>query len=519
MQNQQLKTFNIVKTSPKITVSDINAILRHYSTVSTFHDDKWILDLRDINQNKKTKYRTIYFGSYKNEFFLNEVKSWASKLIVRKYSTLGISGIIGSIRLLSDLVENNSIHSFTEITPIEISKLHTYLFIESQNTTKRNLEKWNNIRKFFIEMEFYDQYYMMEKFVIPKFPKGRCFEDKYIPDYISNQLDVILKKENIPHALRTFYWILRLIPNRVTEVASMKTSCLKPISEDSYILTISTPKQSGPYESSMLKLIEIQDAGIGSYLISLIKKQIEFTKEQNPSMRNNDFLFYSNSFRYYKKNKELHIYDKVILIDSDFFAYFLKRICTVYDVKDEQGNIFNPMSHQFRHNAVSDRMNSGIFRAIDIKPLTGHHTTAMIEQTYTHTHIKDIKKDSPIVFRGRIINTDDEDRMNRLLAKPFSRRIHNLGICSDSRSCNKSKSQCLRCDYLLPDFDNLSFYEYDQNEWRSKKIKAEQVGNVDYADLCQDWIDSYEVAIKRVLHAITDESFDTKLEGNDEADQ
>jgi hypothetical protein len=200
------------------------------------------------------------------------------------------------------------------------------------------------------------------------------------------------------------------------------------------------------------------------------------------------------------------------LIDSESFSYFLKRVCKVYEIKDEYGNIFDPTTHQFRHNAISDRMNSGIFRAIDIKPLTGHHTTAMIEQTYTHTHIKDLKKDSPIVFRGRIINTDDEKRMNRLLEKPFARQIHNLGICSDSRSCSKSKSQCLRCDYLLPELENLSYYQNDQDEWQKKKEKAEQIGNIDYAELCQDWIDSYDIIVKRVLNALSNEDILTKLE-------
>jgi len=519
LQNSVAKKFDVINNTLEVSSEMINTALSHYCSVSTFDDNKWILDKREINQNKPIRSKTIYFGDFGNDMLLNEAKIWASKLMIRKYSTHGISSYISFLRLLTNFIDIANITSFSEINPSSLSKFHHFLFHESKNTTKSSLERWVRVKKFFREMEIYDQYYMMEKFIVPKFPKKRFFEEKYIPDHITKQLDVLFRKAEMPHAYRTFYWVLRLIPNRITEVASMTVNCLKPISSDSYILTIATPKQSGPYESSMLKLIEIKDVGIGAYLIELLEKQVDYTNNLAPSLKTNDFLFFTNSCRFYEQQNFISITKRLRLLDSENFADFLKRICKFHKIKDENGDVFNPKSHQFRHNAISDRMNSGIFRAIDIKPLTGHHTTTMIEQTYTHTHISDLKKNSPIVFRGRIINTDDEERLNRLMEKPFSRRIHHLGICSDSRTCNKSKSQCLRCDYLLPEFENLSYYQHDQSEWQKKKEKAEQIGNVDYAELCQDWIDSYDIAINRVLNAITNENFQSELEELNETNQ
>ncbi len=513
MINHPSKKFEIVKSSKNVSINQLNKVLTNYSTYSNYKDNKWILDKREINQNKTLSHKTIYFSSLSNEGLIFESKEWASKLIIRKYAVRTISLYIHHLSKLTKYIDVNSIYTFTKVTQIEISQLHHFLFLECQNEVKTNVETWVRVKQFFKEMDMFKQYYMMEKFIIPKYKNVKKNNEKYIPDYVTNQLDILFKKnDNIPLAHKTIYWILRLLPNRITEVVSMTNDCLKPITSDSYILTISTPKQSGPYESDMIKMIEIKYVGIGAYLIDLIKAQIKFKKTLDSTNITEPFLFYMYRYFLFKNKVFKQPTKKLDLIYSENFSYFLNRFCTVFEIKDEKGDLFNPTSHQFRHNAISDRMNSGIFRAIDIKPLTGHHTTAMIEQTYTHTSIKDIKKDFPIVFRGRIINTEDEKRMHRLLEKPFARRIHNLGICSDSRACSNSKSQCLRCDFLLPKFENLDYYMHDQSEWIKKKEKAIQIGNVVYSELCQDWIISYEIAIKKVLNAISNEDLYAKME-------
>ena len=160
-------------------------------------------------------------------------------------------------------------------------------------------------------------------------------------------------------------------------------------------------------------------------------------------------------------------------------------------------------------------MNSGLFRAIDLLPLTAHHNTKMIEQSYAHTSVKDLRKDDPVVFRGRIINTDDPARFDRILSKPFAKRIHRIGLCSDARGCSADRSRCLSCSYLVPDADDLDYYQSELGDWRSKKEKAESCGNEVFAELCDAWISAYETLIRRVLSAISGED----LEVSDEAAQ
>ena len=194
---------------------------------------------------------------------------------------------------------------------------------------------------------------------------------------------------------------------------------------------------------------------------------------------------------------------------------FFARLCEYRGLLDEHGEPYSPTTHQFRHNAISDRMNSGLFRAIDLLPLTAHHNTKMIEQSYTHTSVKDLRKDDPVVFRGRIVNTDDPARFDRILSKPFAKRVHRIGLCSDARGCSADSSRCLRCSYLVPDADDLDYYQSELDDWRSKQEKALSCGNDVFAELCGAWIDAYKTLTQRVLSAISGED----LEVSDEAAQ
>ena len=155
---------------------------------------------------------------------------------------------------------------------------------------------------------------------------------------------------------------------------------------------------------------------------------------------------------------------------------------------------------------MSDRINSGIFRSIDVQGLTHHQSTAMIDQTYTHPDVMTMAESAPIIYRGRIIQTSDERKINQLLDRPYAKRIYRLGVCSDVRKCDKDKSECLRCKYLIPDANDLEYYELELQDWKSKKESAQLIGNDIFEELCADWIASYEVVINRILNVLTNEN-------------
>lgn len=511
--------FKITSSSERFPKENLEKSLSSYTSISKFDDNTWIIDKLNLDENRTKKQRSIYFGTFKNQGLLYETKEYAIKLLLQRKAVKSISGKVEFIRYCDNTLEN--IDNFGDITENDVLKIYSHIFNNEDISVKRRLENWLELKKILKSLNYQNQYFMMEKYITPEFPDENKNDEKYIPDESATKLDVIFKtQEDIPLAYRTIYWTLRLIPNRIIEVLSMTVNCLKQISDDTYILSIPSFKQSGPFATGTIKLIEIKDEGIGAYYISLLKQQIKIVTETYKT--DTDFLFYSYNFSFYKKKGtcEKKYYKsnsgKFKSISDDSVNRFFKQLCTYKNIYDDEGNFISPTSHQFRHNGISDRMNSGIFRAIDITGLTMHHNTKMIEETYTHTSKSDLKKDTPIVFRGRIINTSNERKLNKLLAKPYAKRIYNLGICSDVRGCSKDKSKCLRCDFMIPNADDLDYYKSEMGDWNKKKETALKIGNKDFADLCQDWIDSYEIVIKKVLHSLTNEDVDLIKENSND---
>lgn len=510
-----------VVLSNAVSVTDEQAakMLSDYCSASSFSDDVWQADKVKPDKNVKPSSRNIYFTGISNEHLKKEAKRWALTRLVKGRDPAAISSdICMSIKHCADFIPDDC-KSFAEAPPEALASFYAYLISGERKTSlRKRLHYWHALEAFARESGFTDISSAMQRFVLERAPAYVKKEDKYIPDEVAGQLDVIFMKDGIPLVYRCIYWMLRLIPNRATEVLSMTVRCLKRLDADTYTLTIPSFKQSGPYVPSDIKLIEVRYEGMGKLLVDLVAAQRdEVLAHLGENAR---WLFTSRAYRLIRDPKTG---ERCYRTHGSAFKpknlgscnHFFSRLCEYRGIVDERGEPYSPTTHQFRHNAVSDRMNSGLFRAIDLLPLTAHHNTKMIEQSYTHTSVKDLRKDDPVVFRGRIINTDDPARFDRILSKPFAKRVHRIGLCSDAGGCSADRSRCLRCSYLVPDAGDLDYYQNELDDWRSKQEKALSCGNDVFAELCGAWIDAYKTLIQRVLSAISGED----LEVSDEAAQ
>lgn len=507
--------------SNTVSITDEQAakMLADYCSGSSFGDDIWHVDKVKPGKNVSPSKRNIYFTGISNERLKAEAKRWVLARLIKGYASESLrSNINTSIKRYADFIPDDC-ESFAEAPPEALVAFHAYLFSGEQTTSLRQrLGHWHALEAFARESGFTNISTAMQRFVLEKAPARVKNEKKYIPDEVADQLDVIFMKDDIPLVYRCFYWMLRLIPNRATEVLSMTVRCLKQLDADTYTLTIPSFKQSDPYVPSDIKLIEVRYEGMGKFLVDLVAAQRDEVVAQLGE--NAKWLFTSRTYRLIRDPKTG---ERCYRTCGSAFKpkglgscnHFFSRLSECRGLLDEQGEPYSPTTHQFRHNAISDRMNSGLFRAIDLLPLTAHHNTKMIEQSYTHTFVKDLRKDDPVVFRGRIINTDDPARFDRILARPFAKRVHRIGLCSDARGCGADRSRCLSCSYLVPDADDLDYYQNELDDWRSKQRKAESCGNEVFAELCGAWIDAYETLIRRVLSAVSNED----LEISDEAAQ
>jgi hypothetical protein len=123
-----------------------------------------------------------------------------------------------------------------------------------------------------------------------------------------------------------------------------------------------------------------------------------------------------------------------------------KKICVEQNILGEDGKSYNLTTHQFRHNGITDRIESG-FTAAQIAEMTGHHGDAMIYNSYTHLDLKpktiiqkqkyvlnsDDSDNSYILFGGRILGME-EQLEKRLLKNIRAHRVRG-GICSDITGC------------------------------------------------------------------------------------
>jgi hypothetical protein len=64
---------------------------------------------------------------------------------------------------------------------------------------------------------------------------------------------------------------------------------------------------------------------------------------------------------------------------------------------------------------------------------------------------------------------------------------------------------------MIPDVDDLEYYKEEVKDWITKKESAEKIGNVPFVELCQNWIDSYEIVINKVLNALSGENFEVEV--------
>ncbi len=337
--------------------------------------------------------------------------------------------------------------------------------------------------------EYYDLAERCERFpeLTPNKRKKRNY--KYIPDTALKMADAIFREESMPLVLRGIYWTLRLFPTRIDEAVSMKTGCLKQISEIEYSVTFPTRKQSGSFDRALPKMILIRNEGMGGYYISLLKEQQSFFDSiDNPG---DEFLWkYRNENSSRKARSSPKKMIRTMTIEN--FSARLKQICKQYGICDDDGTTITLSTHQFRHNAITDRLNNG-YRLVDVASLAGHHSTTMTSQAYAHN----VPQEAPVVFRGRIINTDNARMMARILQNPFARRTR-LGLCADTCNCSKNGAGCLKCKYFAPNPDYSDYYVGELNDWKIRHDTAIANGNTAYASLCEEWIRGYTGIIQQL---------------------
>lgn len=449
--------------------------LKQIGTDVSFDSDKWVCDAYLRNPSDYMTKVTISFQTTPDEF-KEMMKYYAIIRLLNGIYPVGIRGMVqGAARFLNYVLKMDISIKINQLNPSTASQYKYYLDGENlSSATKSAL--WQSVHVFLKEMNGYEGMHLKNPFKINPYIDCKRHAYKYIPDDVIMQLDQVFWNDEILLRFRLVYWLLRLIPSRISEILGMKIDCLKQFNGH-YQLFLPTWKQNGGHREPILRTIRLENSGIALHLINLIQEQQkEAVKiQQYLQEQEKGYLFaYRDSIVLYGIPRDKSSYR---LMKWNVISKMFKDACIKNDIRDDSGNIYRLTSHQFRHNGVTDRLAAG-FTMEQIAEMTGHHGNAMIFESYTHLNLmperiiqkqKYVLKEpegKAIMFAGRILNLD-EQLEKRLLKNIRAHRVRG-GICGDITGCKSDMFQCLDCSHFIPEKEQLNYFREQAMEWEKK---------------------------------------------------
>lgn len=461
-------------------------LLPQLGSTIRFEDDTWICDKRIRNNSDPAHYVHIYFSSVTSQY-RELIKYFAIIRFIRGDTVRTVRSRVCSLasftKFLTEYCGAPLISCCDSRTAYKL-KEHLELSAWAIGTKK---DIWLQASALLQIMDGFDGIRCKNPFVSNPYARSEKLDYKYIPEKIAGRLDEVFRNEEIELHIRCVYWLLRLIPSRISEILAMKIDCLKPFHEN-FVIFIPTWKQNGGNMEPTLRSIHVEDVGIAAYLLELIRAQQKVAADLQPLLPESKqgCLFSYQRVLHYETGETSRPGVANNIIQS-FVSYHFKRICERYHIKDEDGRIYKLTSHQFRHNGITDRLEAG-FTMEQIADMTGHHGNAMIWNAYTHLNLKPetiMKKqrcvlEEPlqlegkyILFGGRILG------MDALLEKRLLKNIraHRVpgGICGDVTDCKSDMWNCLTCKYFIPDGSQITYYEEQIAVWLEKAKRFEQM--------------------------------------------
>ncbi|PEF66698.1 integrase [Bacillus cereus] len=415
--------------------------------------------------------------------------------------------------------------------------------------------------------------------------------EKYIPTFVTKQFDRIMFDETneIPLVLRVAYWLQRSFPNRITEVCSIETNCLKSL-YDMYLLHIPSWKQNGGYVLPEIKSIPIMNSDHGRYLIDLIRKwqkqredllgKLPIHKKDekylllapaiNFKIKHEKPHIFSHAFHYLKILELKNLYPNATFLElsnkllefgiekasnsishrmkyglhdqylrlrpftSSRFNGYLSKIATIYNITDEEGKIYKPSSHQFRHNASTDRLYLGGYTIDQLRSLRNdkgenmplhyaHQQKEMHKKMWMESTKLTSPTEAPVAFKGKIMNLNDEKKINILSKRPQmyltweANSKKGVGLCSMIQGCQPSGTaihfECYECNWFIPKAEYYEDYKIEREYWMkimeqcSKQLKRvatfeNAIRNINILErileVCENGIEKYKENIKQL---------------------
>lgn len=436
----------------------------------SFESDTWVCEKRLKNQAQLLSKVTIYFSKVPEQY-KEMVKYYALIRLLEGKGVITVYRDIGNVAAFLNFMEAASL---SEISVMTSSRFKEYLDAKGYAEGTRS-GIWSAASIFLGKMNGFEGVTLKNPFYCNPYEPKRLVDQKYIPEYVAKQLDRVFLQEDIPLTMRCIYWLLRLVPSRISEILGMKIDCIKPF-DGHFCIFIPMWKQNGGYREPIVRTIHINDEGIGGHLLALVREQQKWAMAYQcymPEEKQNALFSYRAQIlldgRWYAQNR-------YAVASWIYISYHFKEICKRYDIRDEDGAEYIVTSHQFRHNGITDRLRAG-FTLPQIAEMTAHHGTAMLYASYAHlnlfpeTIVEPIKYETEaqhpyVLFGGRILNMDAITE-SRLLKNIRAHRVPG-GICADVTHCQSGLWSCVDCEHFVPEMEQLPHFKDQAATWEEK---------------------------------------------------
>lgn len=519
MKDLQIWSSNLNFDVNEDIIKQLHTKVKQYGDFD-FSDDIWYCNHKH-KDNRNRAYYTIFFEKV-NPKYKKLLKCYA---LLKKGSIASINSELVRIHDFLHYFEEHYPHlNLRDVDKKIISKYEMYLKSTYESILKKNLY-YRAIKNFFgimIDFHFQDMpEFNPTKQRNPFRYKIDKNDGRYIPIEVVRQYDKHMKDEtlDIPLELRTAYWIFRSFPNRSQEVFGCKLDALKT-SYSYYVLFVPTWKQNGGYDIEEMKSLPLINVGHGAYLIKLLQQLTNLNKNSYQHYETltddkRDILFLYRGFSLRKeKGKLVTHYSRqhnrfLAVMSSDKFNKSMKQLANILQIKDKEGNIYAPTSHQFRHNAITDRFYIGGYTEEQVSQLSNHKNTNMLSK-YRHPlrdAMKKMLQDKNIIaekaaveVKGKYWNLDEKTIALLRKTKPDAYLTweaggaKGVGICSQIDKCNPKGTahhfECYACDWFVPKSEYLEYYKKEFEYWENKMRE--------YADHPK-WAASFENAVRNSL--------------------
>ena len=260
-----------------------------------------------------------------------------------------------------------------------------------------------------------------------------------------------LSYEEIPTVIRLTYFLLRLIPNRISEVLAISLECLSYPELGLFSVSIPTAKETPLHIPRYTQYVFSMDGKTESIFYRLLREQQDTVRSwAGLDATDVDYLLFDAA-----RGRALTAND---------FNTFLDKFIHEHHIFDENGDFPVVTSHDFRHVCIGERLRSGVYSPEQTMK-EANHSNVDVTLSYgyqsKHDEAKHLGSISSVVLKSDFMVADQENTAPRQRVNPvkydrlqnntaYIRIIPGCGLCSDSK-CIPQYEKCAFCDGFTPD--------------------------------------------------------------------